>query len=496
MPRRTRAADRSGARALGAALTACTVTAGALALGLGALQGGGVAQAHAASPGAGSSASTAKPAPGATPGSTPSASTSAPAVVPSAPAASAPAGDSIRARQYWLTEYGFTDLWEQTTGKGVTVAVIDTGVDGTHQDLVNNVTKGADASGSGTGNGWKGLGVEPEHGTLVSSVIAGHGHTDGTTPANPGEPGAPAGMLGVAPDATILPISLELGTVSATTKSINEQIPLAVRTAVDAGADIINLSVGSNNTSWPESWDSAFTYAEEKDVIIVASAGNRGAGLTQVGAPATMPGVLTVGGVDRNRSDSWSSSSQGISIAVSGPSEAMMGAIPGDRYATWSGTSAAAPIVTGLAALIKEKYPDLTAAQVIQRITASADDAGTPGRDAFYGYGIINPARALAADTPDDTEANPLGSMREWVAVHRKHSTSATPSPSATPVHRQGETIAEPQAPTPVRPTEDSGILPFIVLAAFVFWIGIVTAGSIRNLNRLVARARRYPPRR
>ncbi|MGV3016573.1 S8 family peptidase [Rothia sp. 88186D007BW] len=412
----------------------------------------------------------------------------------SIPTIATPKGDSIRARQYWLTQYGFTDIWKETTGKGVTIAVIDTGVDGTHQDLSGNVIEGYDAStGSTTTKGWKGLGVEPEHGTLVASVIAGHGHKDGTTPANSGEPGASAGMIGVAPEATILPISLELGTTSATTRSIDEQIPDAVRYAVDHGADIINLSVGSDKTSWPESWDSAFAYAEEKGVIIIASAGNRGAGLTQVGAPATMPGVLSVGGVDKNRQDSWSSSSQGISIAVSASSESMIGAIPNNKYATWSGTSAAAPIVAGLAALIMEKYPDLTGNQVIQRIIESSDDTGEDGRDALYGYGIINPKAALASSTPDDTASNPLGSMSDWMNVHRKNTVSAAPSASASlaPLHQAGETITEAAAPVPVRPVEDSGILPFIVLAAFALWVGIITFGSIHQLTNIIKRSRR-----
>lgn len=413
---------------------------------------------------------------------------------PSASASSAPQGDSIRAREYWLTQYGITDLWKQATGKGITIAVIDTGVDGTHQDLTKNVIDGYDASGvSSSSKGWKGLGIEPEHGTLVASMIAGHGHSDGSTSANPGEPGQPAGMIGVAPNATILPISLELGTSVAGSRSVNEQIPVAVRYAVDHGADIINLSVGSNDTSWPESWDSAFAYAEEKGVVIIASAGNRGAGLTQVGAPATMPGVLTVGGVDEKRQDSWSSSSQGISIAVSAPSESMIGAIPGNKYATWSGTSASAPFVTGLAALIMEKYPNLTGNQVIERIISSADDAGAPGRDVLYGYGIINPAKALAPDTPDDADTNPLGSMNDWISVHRKNTAGSTATPSATetPLHKAGESISPVAAPVPARPVEDSGVLPFIVLAAFAFWLAIITLGSIHQLKSIVAKNRR-----
>lgn len=113
-------------------------------------------------------------------------------------------------------------------------------------------------------------------------------------------------------------------------KSIDEQIPAAVRYAVDHGAQIINMSIGSNKTSWPQSWDDAFAYAEQKGVLIVAAAGNRGSGLTQVGAPATLPGVLTLGGVDRKKQVSEGSSTQGISIAVVAPSTDMIAAAPGN----------------------------------------------------------------------------------------------------------------------------------------------------------------------
>lgn len=420
---------------------------------------------------------------GATPAATAPAS---PGVLPSIPTIQAPTGDSIRAREYWLTSYGFEDAWKQATGKGVTVAVIDTGVDGTHQDLTGNVEKGYDASEAGSKNGWKGLGIEPEHGTLVASLIAGHGHGQGSNSSKASiAKQNPNGIIGVAPEATILPISLELGTVDPNAKSVDEQLPEAVKYAVDHDADIINLSVGSSKTQWPQSWDDAFAYAEEKGVLIVASAGNRGSGITQVGAPATIPGVLTVGGVDQNRKDSWSSSSQGISIAVAAPSEQLIAATPDDGYAVWSGTSAAAPLVTGTAALIKEKYPDLTSNQIIQRIIESADDEGEKGRDALYGYGVLNPEKALAADTPDDTDTNPLGSVREWISIHRK-STTVPESSSAEPVHKDAETIEDASAPVPTDPPEDSGLLPFIIIGGFALWVLIITTGSIGKLNRIV----------
>ena len=421
--------------------------------------------------------------------------TASPTPITLTPAEAAVLGkDDVRQHEYWLTDYRIVDAWKQSTGSGVTVAVIDTGVDGTHPDLVDNVLEGYDASGEGSPNGWQGLGVEPMHGTEVASLIAGHGHNVSGIPKIAGQPGKPAGVIGVAPDAKILPISLNM--VSNAEKSIDEQIPAAVRYAVDHGAQVINLSIGSNKTTWPKSWDDAFAYAEEKGVVVVASAGNRGSGITQVGAPATIPGVLTVGGVDRQREASKGSSTQGISIGVTAPSNDMIAAAPGNKYMIWSGSSASAPLVSGLAALIKSKYPNLSAAQIIQRITESADDTGAVGRDPVYGFGIINPLMALDSSTPQDATENPLGSLKAWIAVHRRQEVPA-PTPadaSATPVHEEGETIVKAKIPEPSRPVEDRGFLPFIIVGALFVILGLLTVRSVRRLHRLHVNVRDVVP--
>ena len=421
--------------------------------------------------------------------------TASPTPITLTPAEAAVLGkDDVRQHEYWLTDYRIVDAWKQSTGSGVTVAVIDTGVDGTHPDLVDNVLEGYDASGEGSPNGWQGLGVEPMHGTEVASLIAGHGHNVSGIPKIAGQPGKPAGVIGVAPDAKILPISLNM--VSNAEKSIDEQIPAAVRYAVDHGAQVINLSIGSNKTTWPKSWDDAFAYAEEKGVVVVASAGNRGSGITQVGAPATIPGVLTVGGVDRQREASKGSSTQGISIGVTAPSNDMIAAAPGNKYMIWSGSSASAPLVSGLAALIKSQYPNLSAAQIIQRITESADDTGAAGRDPVYGFGIINPLMALDPSTPQDATENPLGSLKAWIAVHRRQEVPA-PTPadaSATPVHEEGETIVKAKIPEPSRPVEDRGFLPFIIVGALFVILGLLTVRSVRRLHRLHVNVRDVVP--
>ena len=220
--------------------------------------------------------------------------------------ASPAAADEIRDREYWLDGYGVRQAWQTTKGEGVTIAVIDTGVDGRHRDLSGAVVGGTDVSGIGSSDGQTPVGVDKAHGTLVASVLAGRGHGFRSED----------GVIGVAPQADLLAVSVGFGVGTA---SSDDQIADAVRWSVDHGADVINMSLTRNTLEWPESWDSAFLYAMQHDVVVVAAAGNRGSGTTEVGAPATMPGVLAVAGVDRIGGASFDASSQGITIAVAAP---------------------------------------------------------------------------------------------------------------------------------------------------------------------------------
>jgi type VII secretion-associated serine protease mycosin len=391
---------------------------------------------------------------------------------------SASAGDVIRDREYWLASYGFSQAWRTTTGAGVTVAVIDTGIDSSHPDLVGSVIGGTDISGLGAANGQRPVGPNKEHGTMVASLIAGQGH-DGD-----------AGIIGVAPSARLLSVSVGFGVG---TEGSDDQIADAVRWSVDHGADIINMSLTRNTLEWPESWDDAFLYAMQHDVVIVAAAGNRGSGTTEVGAPATMPGVLTVAGVDQNGKASFDASSQGITISVAAPSEDLVGAAPGGGYYNWAGTSGATPIVAGLVALVRSAYPDLDAANVINRVIATADPVGGQVPSPIYGYGLIDAAAAVTARVSPVT-ANPMGDLKEWIRVYRR--AASTPPPPS----QQAEVPPRP-TPTPVPsvraanplgtilPTvaslRDTGI-PLLVFAVF----GTLLALLVRVFYRRIGHPR------
>ncbi|NQX34297.1 S8 family serine peptidase [Herbiconiux sp. VKM Ac-2851] len=322
-----------------------------------------------------------------------------------APAAPARA-DSIRDAEYWLSDYGYRAAWDVTEGEGATVAVIDTGVDGSVPELQDAVVDGTDVSGIGSPDGQKPVGTSPEHGTMVASLIAGRGTGSGD------------GVLGVAPKASLLSISVALGEGSVDS---DEQIAEAVRWAVDHGADVINMSLTRNSLDWPESWDEAFSYAFDNDVVVVAAAGNRGSGTTEVGAPATIPGVVAVAGVDKQGEASFDASSQGITIAVAAPSEQLVGVIPGGTHVIWDGTSAAAPLVSGLAALVKSAHPELSADDVINRIVATAVPKGEPVPGPIYGYGLVDAEAAVSASVAP-VAANPVGDLDAWIATYRPSS--------------------------------------------------------------------------
>lgn len=367
---------------------------------------------------------------------------------------------SIQDRQYWLDEYGIADAWATTRGAGVTIAIIDSGVDDDHPDLRGAVVGGLDVSGVGSLDGTTPVGVGSDHGTRVASLAAGRGVDEG--------------VLGAAPEASLLTVSLAFGV---TDRTGDEQIAEAVRWSVDQGADIISLSLTRNTVEWPESWDDAFGYAEQNDVVVIAAAGNRGSGTEQVGAPATMPGVLVVGGVDRNGVASERASSQGISLGVMAPSEQLVGAVPGGGYVLWQGTSGATPIVAGIAALVRAAHPELDAANVIQRILATARPVTETVPDPFYGYGLVD-ARAAVADDVPEVEANPLGSIADWVTVNRRQeaSTQTVTATDARPPIARAPTADALAARFEDARERSAPLVPIAVLAAITALATLVAA--------------------
>jgi type VII secretion-associated serine protease mycosin len=369
----------------------------------------------------------------------------------------AASADPVRERQYWLSDYGFTKAWALSQGLGVKVAVIDTGIDASHPALQGAVVGGTDVSGLGSEDGLTPVGQNNYHGTMVASLIAGRGDSEDGS----------AGVLGTAPKAQLLSVSMAFGVDGVDTDS---QVAEGIIWAVDNGARVINLSLTRNSVSWPEAWDQAFLYAFENDVVIVAAVGNRLDGTEQVSAPATIPGVIAVAGVDINAKASELSSTSGFTIGVTAPSEDLVAAYPGGGYRIWSGTSGAAPIVSGMVALIRSLYPEMDAANVVNRVIQSAIKNRFENYSSAYGYGLIDAEAALKVELTNVSE-NPLGSLSEWVRLYRQQAPQeGSPGEIVTPFETPVTEIVAPVG------FEQSPLLPLAgyagvgLLATFLYF--------------------------
>jgi membrane-anchored mycosin MYCP len=302
-------------------------------------------------------------------------------------------------------------VWYLNRGKGVTVAVIDTGVDPDNPAFSPDaVLPGPSVVDPGDTADYDCSG----HGTAVAAIVAG-------------KQSGLFGFTGVAPEAQILPIRQ---TYDPNAAGSSVKLADAIRTAVSAGARIVNVSIGVTEDS-PQ-LRAAVRNALASDVLIVAAVGPGSKSY-----PAALPGVLAVGAVNANGTPLPGERGTGALVSAPGGRMAVPAAGYSDGLTTMQGNDLAAPYVSGVAALILSFRPALHNWQVVKRLESTADQpvanpSGAPGTpsspDPATGYGVVDPYRAVSQDMPDELRPDP--SNGPGVVV--------SPADAAVPGHDRG----------------------------------------------------------
>ncbi|MFJ7415174.1 S8 family serine peptidase [Streptomyces sp. NPDC098077] len=379
--------------------------------------------------------------------------------------AAQPAAADTQSKQWYLSAMQAEEMWKVTTGEGIKVAVIDTGVNASTPSLRGQVLKGLDASGA--------PGEETDdydgHGTTMAELIAGTGNG--------------GGLKGLAPGVKIIPVRISDSEFEKKHSSkVNDTVD-AIRAAADSDARIISMSFGSPY-SMPQERE-AVKYAESKGKLFLAAVGNEGHEQNRRGYPAAYPEAVGVASADRKgKVSNYSSHSDTVDIAS-----------PGSDVPYWcdnsfksycdgdGGTSAATAIASASAALVWSLHPDWTANQVLNVLFDTASRDWKDGETSKYlGHGLIRPSMNVlkGKGDPGDPDISPLTKERTTgpaASSKPDAATSASPQPA-----KNGPEGDKPVAAEETKSSGDESQLGLILgVAAVVVVLGGVAYAVVRR---------------
>ena len=276
--------------------------------------------------------------------------------------------DPLAGNAWHLANIGAPTAWQTTAGAGITIAILDTGVEASHPDLAAQIVPGWNFADNNSN----------------TSDVAGHGTAVAGAAAATLNNGI--GVASVAGFAKIMPIRI----TDAAGWTTSSTIASGLTWAADKGARVANISV--SNMPGDSTIQTAANYMRSKGGLVVVAAGNTGANLNLPDEKAMI--VVSATGTSDTIA-TWSSF--GSAVRVAAPGDYILSTDVGGTYNQWWGTSIASPVAAGVVALIMSARPSLTVAQVESVLQSTATDLGAAGRDIYYGYGKVNAAAAVAA---------------------------------------------------------------------------------------------------
>jgi subtilisin family serine protease len=368
--------------------------------------------------------------------------------------------------QWGLERIGATSAWDRSTGDGITIAVIDSGIDLQHEDLIGKLVESVSCIGAAG---------DPDACTGSAQDDNGHGtHVSGIALAatNNGR-----GMAGVAPDARLLAVRVlanDCTPSGCTASGTAADVSAGILWAVDHGADVVNLSLGGGSlqSALGCAFCDAIDYAWSKGAVAVIAAGNDSVLPSGFGDE---PAVVVTATTREDERASYSNTSSGIlrvarwPVAAPGgeaetdPSDCGTGGSPkgvlstywaageSNQYACLAGTSMAAPHVSGALAVLLSS--GLSPRDAVERLLATATDLGPPGRDSSYGYGRIDLGRAMGPA--------PAATTTPTTAPPTTQSTVGPPPSAAPPTTALPAPTTPPAAPRPISTPDTTAAAPF-----------------------------------